>query len=127
MYSYFNRPSACWPLVSSILPRNQMDSASLREDDSMHVPPLLALLAWVPIGLYFFYRYPIRVAVLLTFIAGWAVLPTANFVPTDAPFPYWILGASLPAGYFVTKATITGLTALAGSCFSIHALCGVYG
>ncbi len=91
-----------------------MDSASLREDDSMHVSPLLALLAWVPIGLYFFYRYPIRVAVLLTFIAGWAVLPTANFVPTDAPFPYWILSASLPAGYFVTKATITGLTALTG-------------
>jgi len=82
-----------------------------------HLPPLFALLAWVPIGLYFFYRYPIRVAVLLTFVAGWAVLPTANFVPTEAPFPYWILGAALPAGYFVTKATITGLTALAGVLF----------
>ena len=79
-----------------------------------HLHPLVALLAWIPIGLYFFYRYPVRVAVLLNFIAGWAVLPTANFVPTEAPFPYWILGASLPAGYFVTKATITGLTGLAG-------------
>jgi len=79
-----------------------------------HLHPLVALLAWIPIGLCFFYRYPVRVAVLLNFIAGWAVLPTANFVPTEAPFPYWILGASLPAGYFVTKATITGLTGLAG-------------
>ena len=79
-----------------------------------HLHPLFALLAWVPIGLYFFYRYPIRVAVLLTFVAGWALLPTGNFVPTEAPFPYWILGAALPAGYFVTKATITGLTALSG-------------
>src|SRR5271169_6181958 len=79
-----------------------------------HLHPLVALLAWIPIGLYFFHRYPIRVAVLLNFIAGWAVLPTANFVPTEAPFPYWILGVGLPAGYFVTKATITGLTGLAG-------------
>jgi len=79
-----------------------------------HILPLVALLAWIPIGLYFFHRFPVRVAVLLNFIGGWAVLPTANFVPTEAPFPYWILGASLPAGYFVTKATITGLTGLAG-------------
>lgn len=79
-----------------------------------HVAPLVALFAWVPIGLYLFYRYPVRIAILATFIAGWAVLPTANFPPTNDPFPYWILSASLPAGYFVTKATITGLTALAG-------------
>ena len=79
-----------------------------------HIAPLFALFAWIPIGLLFFYRYPARVAILITFIGGWAVLPTANFVPTDAEFPYWIMSASLPAGYFLTKATITGLTALAG-------------
>lgn len=79
-----------------------------------HIPPLFALWAWFPIGLFFFYRCKVRVAILITLVAGWAVLPTANFVPTDAEFPYWIMSASLPAGYFLTKATITGLTALAG-------------
>ena len=79
-----------------------------------HIAPLFALFAWIPIGLLLFYRYPARVAILITFIGGWAVLPTANFVPTDAEFPYWIMSASLPASYFLTKATITGLTALAG-------------
>ena len=79
-----------------------------------HFAPLVALLAWVPIGLFLFYRYPVRIAILATFIGGWAVLPTAQFTPSDDVFPYWILSASLPAGYFITKATITGLTALAG-------------
>jgi len=79
-----------------------------------HIAPLYALFAWIPIGLLFFYRCQLRIAILLTFIAGWAVLPTANFVPTDAAFPYWILSASLPAAYFVTKATITSLAALLG-------------
>jgi hypothetical protein len=79
-----------------------------------HVPPLLALLAWVPIALILFFRYPVRIAILVTFIAGWAILPTENFVPAKTAFPYWILGVSLPAGYFLTKATITGFTALAG-------------
>ncbi len=80
-----------------------------------HLPPLTALFAWIPISLFFFYRLPARVAVLTTFVAGWAVLPTANFVPSDSPFPYWILGACLPAGYFVTKATITGMAAMLGA------------
>jgi hypothetical protein len=79
-----------------------------------HVAPLFALFAWIPIGLFLFYRYPVRIAILLTFIAGWAILPTANFVPTDAAFPYWIMSVSLPTGYFVTKATITAVTALTG-------------
>lgn len=82
-----------------------------------HIAPLFALFSWVAIGLIFFYRYPVRIAILLTFIAGWAVLPTANFTPTSADFPYWILGVGLPAGYFWTKGTITGLTALAGAVF----------
>ena len=79
-----------------------------------HLSALTALLAWIPIGLFFFYRYPVRIAALTNFVGGWALLPTANFVPSKDPFPYWILGVGLPAEYFVTKATITGLTALAG-------------
>lgn len=79
-----------------------------------HVPPLAALLAWIPLSLFFFYRYPARTAVLVNFVAGWALLPGANFAPSDSPFPYWILGVCLPAGYFVTKATITGLAGLIG-------------
>ncbi len=79
-----------------------------------HFAPLVALLAWVPIGLFLFYRYPVRIAILATLIGGWAVLPTAQFTPSEDVFPYWILSACLPAGYFITKATITGLTALTG-------------
>jgi hypothetical protein len=80
----------------------------------MHISAQLALIVWVPIGICFFYRYPVRVAILLNFFAGWALLPTANYLPNPAPFPYWILGACLPGAHFVTKATITGLAALAG-------------
>ena len=50
----------------------------------------IAFLAWVPISLYFFRRYPVRIAVLINFIGGWAVLPSAAFSPTNAIFPYWI-------------------------------------
>ena len=78
------------------------------------IPPLLALLAWIPLSLYFFRRYRIRVAVLLTFLGGWAVLPGASFTPSNSEFPYWILSASLPASYFLTKATITSIAALLG-------------
>jgi hypothetical protein len=76
--------------------------------------PLAVLLAWIPFGLYLFHRFPVRVAALLNFIGGWAILPTANFVPSPVAFPYWILGVDLPAGYFLTKATVTSLTALIG-------------
>jgi hypothetical protein len=79
-----------------------------------HLPPLAALFAWIPVSLFLFYRLETRKAVLANFIAGWAVLPTANFVPSDSPFPYWIMGVCLPAGYFVTKATITGLAGMLG-------------
>jgi len=79
-----------------------------------HVAPLVALSAWIPIGLFLFYRYPVRIAILTTFIGGWAVLPTANFAPSDDSFPYWILSVCLPAAHFVTKATTTGMTVLAG-------------
>jgi hypothetical protein len=74
----------------------------------------IAFLAWVPISLYFFRRCPVRVAVLINFIGGWAVLPSAAFAPTNALFPYWIVGICLPSIHFVTKASITAITCLAG-------------
>jgi hypothetical protein len=55
-----------------------------------------------------------RVAILINFIAGWALLPSASYAPTNDIFPYWILATSLPTGYFFTKASITGITALIG-------------
>jgi hypothetical protein len=78
------------------------------------IPPSIAFLAWVPISVYFFRRYSVRVAVLVNFIAGWAVLPSASYTPTTAIFPYWILGACLPSNYFLTKASVTGITCLVG-------------
>jgi hypothetical protein len=80
----------------------------------MHLPPLVALLAWVPIGAYLFHRYSLRLAILVNFIAGWAVLPGANYTPTQIEFPYWILPVCLPGAYFITKATVLGIAALAG-------------
>src|SRR5665811_2162466 len=77
-------------------------------------PPTIAFVAWVPISLYVFRRYRIQTAILINFIAGWALLPSANFAPDSAAFPYWILGLSLPSGYFVTKASVLGLTGLLG-------------
>jgi hypothetical protein len=65
-------------------------------------------------SLYCFWRYPIRPAILINFIAGWALLPSANYVPDNAVFPYWILGLSLPSAYFFTKASILGLSGLLG-------------
>jgi hypothetical protein len=78
------------------------------------IPPWIAFLAWLPISGYLFRRYSIRVAVLTNFIAGWALLPSASYIPTTAVFPYWILGASLPSNYFFTKATVTGIACLTG-------------
>jgi hypothetical protein len=78
------------------------------------IPPLIALLAWIPISLYFFRRYRIRVALLLTFIGGWAVLPSARYTPSSSDFPYWILPVSLCTNYFFTKATVVAAAALLG-------------
>jgi hypothetical protein len=80
----------------------------------MMISPWIAFLAWVPISVYFFRRYPVRVAVLANFIAGWAVLPSAAYTPTTALFPYWILGACLSSNHFFTKASVTGITCLLG-------------
>jgi len=74
------------------------------------LPPLAAFIAWVPVSLVFFRRYPIRVAILLNFIGGWAVLPVAMFSGDISP--YWVLGNDLYSDYFLTKASVTSLTGL---------------
>jgi len=76
------------------------------------LPPLLAFLAWIPLSLVLFRRYPIRVAILVNFLGGWALLPVARF--SGDPSPFWILGNGLYTGYFLTKASVTGLSALLG-------------
>ena len=53
-------------------------------------------------------------AILVNFIAGAALLPSASYAPTAVVFPFWILGASLPSIHFFTKATVTGMTCLFG-------------
>src|ERR1700733_11120673 len=79
------------------------------------ISPSIAFLAWVPISLFFFKRYPLRMALLVNFVAGWALLPSAAYAPTTVPFPYWILGTCLPSIHFFTKATVTGMTCLFGT------------
>jgi hypothetical protein len=81
------------------------------------IPPLVALFAWIPVSLFFFWRYPVRVAILINFLGGWAFLPTAAFVATQVLFPYWILGTCLPSNHFFTKATVTGISGLLGILF----------
>jgi hypothetical protein len=78
----------------------------------MIVPPLLALFIWIPLSVAFCLRFPLRIAFLLIFIGGWAVLPAAHYTPSPDPFPYWILSTSLATDYFVTKATVTGFATL---------------
>jgi len=80
----------------------------------MHISPLVILLAWIPAGAHLFRRYPVRIAILANFLGGWAILPGASYRATPDRFPYWILGVCLPTDYFLTKATATGLAALAG-------------
>jgi hypothetical protein len=80
----------------------------------MMIHPLIALAAWIPISLFCFRRYAVRIAILINFVGGWAVLPSAAFEPTNAPFPYWILGTCLPSNHFFTKASVTGITCLIG-------------
>ena len=78
------------------------------------ISPSIAFFAWVPISLFFFWRYPLRVAILVNFLAGAALLPSAAYTPTTVTFPYWILGTCLPSTHFFTKATVTGMTGLVG-------------
>jgi hypothetical protein len=78
------------------------------------IPPLIALAAWIPISLFCFRRYAVRIAILINFVGGWAVLPSAAFARTEASFPYWILGTCLPSNHFFTKASVTGISCLLG-------------
>jgi hypothetical protein len=80
----------------------------------MMIHPLIALAAWVPISLFCFRRYAVRIAILINFVGGWALLPSAAFTQTNDPFPYWILGTCLPSDHFFTKASVTGFTCLIG-------------
>src|ERR1700678_230165 len=81
----------------------------------MHLSPFAVLIGWIPLGAYFFRRYPARIAILLNFFGGWAVLPGASYRATPDAFPYWILGVCLPTNYFLTKATATAIAALVGT------------
>src|SRR5579863_7950228 len=80
----------------------------------MHLPPWVALSAWLPISLFLFGRFPPRLAIVVNFLGGWALLPGAAYLETNEPFPYSILPVCLPSTYFFTKATILGLTAILG-------------
>jgi hypothetical protein len=80
----------------------------------MHVPPMIAFSLWFLTGMFLFRMCPLRVAIVSSFLAGWAILPSADFVPTEEIFPYWILPVCLPSTTFITKATVLGVTAIAG-------------
>jgi hypothetical protein len=80
----------------------------------MIVPPLIALFAWVPVSLLIFRKAPMRQALLVNFVGGWAILPTANYPPVGNVFSYWIIGASLESDYFITKATVLGFCGILG-------------
>ena len=80
----------------------------------MIVPPAVALLAWIPVSLLVFRRFPVRIAVLINFVGGWAILPAANYVSSGNAFPYWIIGTSLESDYFLTKATVIGFSGILG-------------
>jgi len=81
----------------------------------MIVAPLIALGAWIPISLILYRRMPIRKALLVNFVGGWAILPAANYVaPVPDAFPYWIIGTCLESNYFITKATVLGFAGILG-------------
>jgi hypothetical protein len=77
----------------------------------MHIPPLLAFSAWIPIGLFLFRRFELRVAILANFLAGWAVLQREDYATAKGYVPYLIIPVSLPSVHFVSNATTLGFTA----------------
>ncbi len=85
----------------------------------MHVPAMIAFSLWFLVGTLLFRMCSLRVAIVSNFLLGWAILPGAEFSPTQASFPYWILPVCLPSTTFVTKATVLGITAIAGA-FLFH-------
>lgn len=76
------------------------------------IPPLLAFAIWIPVSVLLFRRFPIRIAILANFLAGWGLLPSAQYVGPHADFAYWIIGVGLPSDYFLTKATVLSFAAL---------------
>lgn len=86
---------------------------------------LMILLAWLPVSLLLFWRLPAPRALVLCFLGGWALLPTAPFVPpVDAPSTrpatslfYLYMPASVSADYWLTKATAIGIGGVAASLF----------
>ena len=86
----------------------------MRTPDCMHLPPIVVLAAWIPLGAYLFRRFPLRIAILANFLLGWGLLPGANYVPSSSYFPYWILPVCVPSHDFITKSTIIGLSSIVG-------------
>ena len=80
----------------------------------MHLAPMIAFSLWFLAGTFLFRICSLRVALVANFLAGWAILPGAEFSATQASFPYWILPVSLPSTNFVTKATVLGFTVITG-------------
>jgi len=80
----------------------------------MHAPPMIVFSLWFLTGTFLFRMCSLRLAIVSNFLAGWAILPGAVFSPTQSAFPYWILPVCLPSTNFVTKATVLGITAMAG-------------
>src|ERR1700739_1255320 len=76
--------------------------------------PMIAFSLWFLTGTFLFRMCSLRVAIVSNFLGGWAILPGADFSPTQSSFPYWILPVCLPSTNFVTKATVLGITAMAG-------------
>jgi len=80
----------------------------------MPLSPFVVFLVWIPIGIYLFRRLPAPQALLANCFGGWAILPGACYIAQGSSIPYWVEGDSLPTTFLLTKATVTGFTALAG-------------
>src|SRR4051794_15312088 len=80
----------------------------------MHATPIIVFSLWFLAGTLFFRMCPLRIAIVSNFLAGWAILPGADFASPQSDFPYWILPVCLPSTSFLTKATVLGITAIAG-------------
>lgn len=80
-----------------------------------------AYLIFVPVVFLCFWRLPLRVAILVTLLGGWLLLPVGHYAPgaQGAGLPWWIVGIALPSDMLLTKAWIAPLAALVGA-----AVCG---
>ena len=64
-----------------------------------------------------FWRLPVRVAILLTVLGGWVLLPVGVYPEAsyDTIFPFWIIGIALPSDMLLTKAWVIPAVALVGA------------